>query len=282
MDLTDRRAPSTLRSQSFNEQSLRQRELLARPLPSPPVEKEVETLERKIEKLNRKDEEVAKALEEKQKIIADIFNIPPEDYDTITDLVVGTEDRKDAKDVLLAVMAQADSLARCVNECLKVSDPEVEAVPVDREMRLATPPSDKLVTITTNMNTNLTALLAILQDQEEEKMKWRRELMATQEQVRAFVTGNSDSHSFRSRPDSFISLESDIASEQENDKSEIVEIEESSGAGLAPSSSTPLKDSTPTNQEVTESQDNTDNTIDEEQVEASETPVKDILESSDC
>ena len=29
----------------------------------------------------------------------------------------------------------------------------------------------------------------------------------------------------RSRPDSFISLESDIASEQENDKSEIVEIE---------------------------------------------------------
>ena len=39
MDLTDRRAPSTLRSQSFNEQSLRQRELLARPLPSPPVEK---------------------------------------------------------------------------------------------------------------------------------------------------------------------------------------------------------------------------------------------------
>ena len=157
----------------------------------------METLERKIEKLSRKDEEVAKALEEKQKIIADIFNIPPEDYDTITDLVVGTEDRKDAKDVLLAVMAQADSLARCVNDCLKVSDQEPEAQPVDREMRLATPPSDKLVTITTNMNTNLTALLAILQDQEEEKMKWRRELMASQEQVRAFVTGNSDSHSFR-------------------------------------------------------------------------------------
>lgn len=51
-------------------------------------------------------------MEEKQKIIADIFNIPPEDYETITDLVMGTEDRKDAKDVLLAVMAQADSLAK--------------------------------------------------------------------------------------------------------------------------------------------------------------------------
>ena len=73
---------------------------------------ESETLERKIEKLSKKDEEVARALEEKQKIIADIFEIPPEEYETITDLVVGAENTKDAKDVLLAVMAQADCLAR--------------------------------------------------------------------------------------------------------------------------------------------------------------------------
>lgn len=129
--MTDRRGSGLgpPRSQSFNEQSLRNRELSNRPLPSLPIERgkyqynefnnsekfsfsEPETLESKIEKLSRKDEEVAKALEEKQKIIADIFNIPPEDYETITDLVMGTEDRKDAKDVLLAVMAQADSLAK--------------------------------------------------------------------------------------------------------------------------------------------------------------------------
>ena len=80
----------------------------------------------------------------------------------------------------------------------EAAEPAAAAAPSpDRGVRLATPPSDKLVTITTNMNTNLTALLAILQEQEEEKMKWRRELMASQEQVRAFVTGNSDSHSFR-------------------------------------------------------------------------------------
>ena len=42
--------------------------------------------------------------------------------------------------------------------------PEASAASaVDRGVRLATPPSDKLVTITTNMNTNLTALLSILQ-----------------------------------------------------------------------------------------------------------------------
>ena len=165
----DRKSAATGRSQSFNEPSLRQREILSRPLPSPPIEREVvETLEKKIEKLTKKDEEVARALEEKQKIIADIFNIPPEDYDAITDLVANTDDRKDAKDVLLAVMSQADNLARCVNDCLKVSDGETDTGRDlldggDRGVRLATPPSDKLVTITTNMNTNLTALLVIIQ-----------------------------------------------------------------------------------------------------------------------
>ena len=78
-----------------------------------------------------------------------------------------------------------------------MSDQEAEAVPVDRELRLATPPSDKLVTITTNMNTNLTALLAILQEQEEEKIMLKRDLLNNQERMRVLVTGNSDSQSFR-------------------------------------------------------------------------------------
>merc|ERR1719376_251841 len=261
---SDRRSAATGRSQSFNEQSLRQREILSRPLPSPPVERElVETLEKKIEKLTKKDEEVARALEEKQKIIADIFNIPPEDYDAITDLVANTDDRKDAKDVLLAVMSQADNLARCVNECLKVSDGEMEAgkdilETGDRNVRLATPPSDKLLTITTNMNSNLTALLVIVQEQEEEKQRWRRELLASQEQVRAYVTGSSEGcHSFRSRPDSFISLESDPAdlnSEQE-DKSDIQDDGACEDAPV-PSSSTPLKDATPTNEVPSDSLEN--------------------------
>merc|ERR1719431_1212879 len=261
--------PGTGRSQSFNEQSLRHRELINRPLPSLPIEKEIETLDHKIEKLSRKDEEVARALEEKQKIIADIFNIPPEDYETITDLVVGGDNSKDAKDVLLAVMAQADCLARCVNECLKVSDeseagPEASAASaVDRGVRLATPPSDKHVTITTNMHTSLTALLSILQDQEEEKQRWRRELAQSQEQVRAIATSGSDSHSFRSRPDSFISMESDVASEQ--DRSEHIEIVED-----GPSSSTPMKDSTPTNDVC----DNIDEEEEEEEVMGPEMVVQ--------
>ena len=99
---------------------------------------------------------------------------------------------------------------RCVNDCLKVSEDDSDQADVgaavtdksdkDRGVRLATPPSDKLVTITTNMNTNLASLLSILQEQEEEKQRLRRELTASQEQVRAFATRDprdSDSHSFR-------------------------------------------------------------------------------------
>ena len=46
---------------------------------------------------------------------------------------------------------------------------------VDRGVRLATPPSDKLVTITTNMNTNLTALLSILQVRHYQRVWQHRE-----------------------------------------------------------------------------------------------------------
>ena len=44
-------------------------------------------MESKISKLEEKDEEIARALEDKQRIIADIFNIPPEEYDSITDIL---------------------------------------------------------------------------------------------------------------------------------------------------------------------------------------------------
>lgn len=106
--------------------------------------------------------------------------------------------------------------------------------------------------------------------------------MSSQEHVRALMTGASDSHSFRSRPDSFISYGSDIASEQ--DKSDNIDPEEG-----GPSSSTPMKDSTPTNQ-VSDHLEQFNDT-EEAQAENSESQViqigeiledKDIVESSDC
>jgi len=231
------------RSQSFNEQSLRQKEsILNRPLPSPPPSSQ-ETLERKMERLARKDEEVARALEEKQKILADIFEVPPEDYDSITDLVTTEEARRDAKDVLLAVMGQADTLARCVNDCLRVSE-EKEVVSdgaaggSSRTVRLATPPSDKLLSLTSGINSNLTALLSLLQEQEDERQGMRRDLQSSQERIREMVTQGAE-QSFSSRPVSFVSLESEECSTPGEDPH--------SSPSAAPSSSTPVRDATPTN-----------------------------------
>jgi len=231
------------RSQSFNEQSLRQKEsILNRPLPSPPPSSQ-ETLERKMERLARKDEEVARALEEKQKILADIFEVPPEDYDSITDLVTTEETRRDAKDVLLAVMGQADTLARCVNDCLRVSE-EKEVVSdgaaggSSRTVRLATPPSDKLLSLTSGINSNLTALLSLLQEQEDERQGMRRDLQSSQERIREMVTQGAE-QSFSSRPVSFVSLESEECSTPGEDPH--------SSPSAAPSSSTPVRDATPTN-----------------------------------
>jgi len=111
--------------------------------------------------------------------------------------------------------------------------------------------------------------------------------MHSQEQVRAFVTGSDQS--FRSRPDSFISLESDgLPSEGEHGQA--VEKE--------PASSTPLKDATPTNEinNVTESdqeeesvengeQDTDQDVVDHETVSSVDESVENlgvILESSEC
>ena len=136
----------------------------------------------------------------------------------------------------------------------------------------------------------------LFQEQEEEKQRWRRELLASQEQVRAYVTGSSEGcHSFRSRPDSFISLESDPAdlnSEQE-DKSDIQEDGACEEEAPGPSSSTPLKDATPVNEVSSDSLENSiendslenivvDETSDAVQHIGEISNVGEIVESSDC
>lgn len=279
-----RKATSTPagRSQSFNEaQSVMRREaIINRPLPSPPIERnpqEEESLESKLKRLSQKDEEVARALEEKQKIISDIFKIPPEEYDSIADIATLHQEKKDAEDVVLSIINQVDSLARYANDCLKVSEDE-------EPPRLLTPSSDKILQITTGLSSSLNKLLNILQ--EEEKVGWRQDLLTSRDEVRTFPSGiggggsgaaSSSNPEFPcSRPNSFLSLESsDMGSEDGNrsdllllmggggggsdsfSANQLLEFAETGGGepanfssrGGGPQSSTPVKDTTPTNEE---------------------------------
>jgi len=249
------------RSQSFHEQSVSQR------LPAPPsrpqsvpqeqVEVEAETAETvrsKIETLWRKDEEVAKALEEKQRLVADILRIPEEEFE-VGESAEAASGQGDAREVLLAVLAQAENLTSLVNQSLKVTEEEGEASATAKEKRFPGPPGDKLIAITTTMNQHLTSLLTIIQDREEERERWRRELARSQEQVRACMVGSSDRMvgssvtspmTSCSRPNSYISLESD--SERCPDSE--CDVSNASGGKMEGSFSLdlPQKETTPTNE----------------------------------
>jgi hypothetical protein len=56
--------------------------------------------------LRRKDLEVARALEEKHRLIIDILHIPADDFDAIVDVATNASDDRDAREVLLAAIAQ--------------------------------------------------------------------------------------------------------------------------------------------------------------------------------
>jgi hypothetical protein len=53
---------------------------------------------------------VSKALEEKQRLIADILQIPFDDFDNIVDIASQHTQDRDAREVLLAALAQGKIL----------------------------------------------------------------------------------------------------------------------------------------------------------------------------
>ena len=169
-----------------------------------------------LEKLKQKDEEVSRILDEKQRLISEILDIHEDEFDTIADMAAtsGTHTR-DAKEILLAALAQAKSLTSFVNSSLQVTEAEL----VTSREPGAGAGGQQLVQITTSMNQHLTDLLAILQERDLERDVLRRELAKCQDQIKGFFRSDSTRSFPRqvssttlstvSRPNSFISLESD-------------------------------------------------------------------------
>lgn len=176
-----------------------------------------------FEKLKQKDEEVSRILDEKQKLISEIMEINEEDFDTIADVASNnTSATRDAKDILLAALSQAKSLTSFVNSNLKVTEQDLvtRSSPCrdttdtganggTQGQPLPGPSGAQLVQITTSMNQHLTDLLAIMQERDTERDVLRRELAKCQDQIRGFFTSGDSIRSLPSRPDSFISIESD-------------------------------------------------------------------------
>ena len=158
-----------------------------------------------LEKLKQKDEEVSRILDEKQKLIGEILDINEDEFDTVADVASSRGGERDARDILLAALAQARSLTSFVNTNLRVTEEDL----VTRRDTVDTSGA-QLVQITTSMNHHLTDLLSLMADRDTERDSLRRELAKCQDQIRGLCPVSAGSSS---RPTSFISVESDTGAE---------------------------------------------------------------------
>lgn len=137
-----------------------------------------------LEKLRRKDELVRQALFEKQVLVADILHVPREEFEAIADLAGEQTGDKDATELILAAVNQASALSRIVNEALRVGEEDVVAASVVPG-QVPSIPAHKLYSIATSLNAHLSHLLSVMNERDEERMRLRKELQKSREQLHA-------------------------------------------------------------------------------------------------
>ncbi|XP_012351115.1 rho guanine nucleotide exchange factor 11 isoform X2 [Apis florea] len=160
-----------------------------------------------IECLRRKDEIIKQALIEKQLLVADILNIPKEDFEHVADMASEPSSiEKEPAELILAAISQANQLVGMLNSALNVS--ETETVLASRGASiLATPPSCEatgcpsprmhlhpqqpaisiasLQPICHSLTSQLSQLLEIIKEREEERETLRKELRRSRERLHA-------------------------------------------------------------------------------------------------
>ncbi|XP_023714771.1 rho guanine nucleotide exchange factor 12 isoform X5 [Cryptotermes secundus] len=177
-----------------------------------------------IEQLRRKDEAIRLALADKQQLVADILHVPREEFENIAELAGEPSVDKEATELVLAAINQANQLTSVLNDTLRVTEEDAvsatsEVVPGSSARagqkieRLPGVPSHKLQSISTALNTQLTQLLKIIKDRDEERERLRRELQRSREQLHVMHEShrrnqlNASPSPSHSRPNSLISQE---------------------------------------------------------------------------
>ncbi|RZF41033.1 hypothetical protein LSTR_LSTR002665 [Laodelphax striatellus] len=144
-----------------------------------------------LEKLRRKDEAIKVALAEKQQLVADILHVPKDEFDTIAEIAGEPATEKEASELILAAVNQANQLSAMVNEALRVSEEDAVSAGVTSRGGAASKgatagvPAHKLNAIATSLNAQLTQLLSVLVQRDDERERLRRELQRSREQLHA-------------------------------------------------------------------------------------------------
>ncbi|XP_064107436.1 uncharacterized protein LOC135216228 isoform X5 [Macrobrachium nipponense] len=145
-----------------------------------------------IEHLRRKDLKIRQALEEKQHIIADILNIPHEHFENVVDMAgEPTVGNKEPKELVLAALFQAKCLQETLNEALNIGEGDIIAARASNDganktanLPLYQAPMTKLMSISTSLHQQLTSLLNLISERDDERERMRKELVASKEQLR--------------------------------------------------------------------------------------------------
>ncbi|XP_042870461.1 rho guanine nucleotide exchange factor 1-like isoform X2 [Penaeus japonicus] len=144
-----------------------------------------------IEHLRRKDLKIRQALEEKQHIIADILNIPHEHFENVADMAgepaVGN---KEPRELVLAAMYQAKCLQETLNEALNIRESDIVAARANNDsanklssLPLYQAPMSKLMAISTSLSQQLSSLLNLVSERDDERDRMRKELVASRERL---------------------------------------------------------------------------------------------------
>ncbi|XP_018377341.1 PREDICTED: rho guanine nucleotide exchange factor 12 isoform X1 [Trachymyrmex cornetzi] len=160
-----------------------------------------------IECLRRKDEIIKQALREKQLLMADILNIPKEDFEHVADIASEPSTvEKEPAELILAAITQTDQLMGMLNSSLNISETETifascgsstlsssacEATGCP-SLRNHSHPQQSVMGMLqpicyylTSQLSQLSQLLEIVKEREEEREKLRKELRRSRERIHA-------------------------------------------------------------------------------------------------
>ncbi|XP_072764898.1 rho guanine nucleotide exchange factor 12 isoform X1 [Anoplolepis gracilipes] len=164
-----------------------------------------------IESLRRKDEIIKQALLEKHVLMADILNIPKEDFEHVADIASEPSAvEKEPAELILAAISQTDHLVGMLNSALNVSETETIfascgastlSSPAACEatgcptLRNHSHPQQSIMGVMhpmchylTSQLSQLSQLLEIIKEREEEREKLRKELRRSRERIHALDT----------------------------------------------------------------------------------------------
>ncbi|XP_067143526.1 rho guanine nucleotide exchange factor 11-like isoform X3 [Centruroides vittatus] len=145
-----------------------------------------------IEQLRRKEQQIAKILSEKEKLVAQILQISPEEFEHIAKIVNEMDGNKNVKELLLSAIYQSNQLSVLLNNTLQVteedtisaSSPEgMSQARTRKKMGMHGMCPEKLLSISMALNKCLTELLSVITEHEEERKQLKTELKNSKEQI---------------------------------------------------------------------------------------------------